>query len=159
MMVGYLMMIVPTILLDPEVSGGSSIIAPEWMLLGTFGGMALFGVGMFFSLLLWVILPPAMSHAAAQNSFSAGFHIREWWKIYRANLGGFFLSIVIAGGLYMVMIFAIQVLYLTIILCILVPFLMMFVMTYLTIVALALFAQAYKDGQDKLAAQPVALPS
>jgi hypothetical protein len=155
MIVGYMMMIVPAILLDPEISGGNPVIAPEWLILGTFGGMALFSLGMLLSLLLWVALPPALSHAAAQDSFAAGFQIRAWWKVYRANLGGFILALVISGGLYMVMIFAIQILYLTLILCILAPFLMMFALTYLTLVAFALFAQAYKDGQEKLAAQPV----
>jgi hypothetical protein len=155
MFLGYFMMIIPAILMDPEVSGRHSSFPPELMLVGTFGGMALFGLGMLFSLLLFVILPPAMSHTAAKNSFAAGFQIREWWRVYKANFGGFILSMIIAGGLYMVLIFAIQIVYITIILCFLVPFLMSAAMTYMTIITFALFGKAYRDGEEKLASKPI----
>jgi hypothetical protein len=122
-------------------------------MLFSFGGMALFGIGMFFSLILWVFLPPAFAHVAAKDSFSAGFQFREWWKIFRANIGGFILSMVISGGLYMALIFAMQIIYMTIILCILLPFLMAFMSAYLSIVISVLIAQAYRDGVLKLEEQ------
>jgi len=124
-------------------------------MLFSFGGMALFGVGMIFSIVLWLFLPPALAHVIARDSFAAAFQFREWWKIFRANIGGFFLSLVIGGGLYMILIFAMQIIYMTIILCILLPFLFAFVSAYLTIIVFTLFAQAYRDGVMKLEAQPV----
>lgn len=120
------------------------------MMVASFGGMALFGLGMFFSLMLWIILPPALSHAAATGTFAGGFQLRAWWPIFKANLGGFFLSLVIGGGLYMMVVVALQVIYMTMILCIILPFLFAFVTAYLTIILFTLFAQAYHDGVVKL---------
>jgi hypothetical protein len=122
-------------------------------MLFSFGGFALFGIGMLFSIILWVFLPPALAHVVAKDSFAAGFQFREWWKIFRANIGGFILSIVITGGLYMVLIFATQIIYMTIIFCILLPFLLAFISAYLSIIAFTLFAQAYSDGAIKLEGQ------
>jgi hypothetical protein len=122
-------------------------------MLSSFGGMALFGIGMFFTIVLWVFLPPAFAHVVAKDSFAAGFQFRDWWKIFRANLGGFFLSMVIAGGLYMVLMLVVQVIYMTIVLCVLVPFLIAFISAYLSIIIFTLFAQAYREGVTKLEGQ------
>ena len=119
-------------------------------MLFSFGGFALFGIGMLFSIIIWIFLPPALAHVVAKDSFAAGFHFREWWKVFRANIGGFILSIVIAGGLYMVLMFVTQIIYMTIIFCILLPFLFAFISAYLSIIVFTLFAQAYSDGVMKL---------
>jgi hypothetical protein len=124
-------------------------------MLFSFVGFALFGIGMLFSLILWVFLPPALAHVVAKDSFAAGFQFREWWKIFRANIGGFILSIVIAGGLYMALMLTMQIIYMTIILCILLPFLLAFISAYLTIIVFTLFAQAYSDGVMKLEKQTI----
>jgi Protein of unknown function (DUF4013) len=123
-------------------------------MLFSFGGMALFGIGMFFSIVLWVFLPPALAHVIAKDSFAAGFQFRDWWKVFRANIGGFILSMVIAGGLYMALMLVMQIIYMTIILCVLLPFLIAFISAYLTIIIFTLFAQAYREGVMRLEAQP-----
>lgn len=122
-------------------------------LVGIFGGMAFFGIGILLSLVLWVVFPPMLGHVAATNSFSAAFRVREWWKIFRANPGGFIVTIILLGGLYMALMLVLQILYMTVILCIIVPFLMAFISAYLMIIANVLFAQAYREGIEKLAAQ------
>jgi hypothetical protein len=154
MALGYFVMILPAFLMEfldssqrysDELFGG--------IMLFSFGGMALFGLGLLFSLILWLFLPPAITHTAARDSFAAGFKVREWWKIFRANLGGFFLAIIISGGLYMALAFVMQIIYMTIILCILLPFLIAFTSAYLSIVVSALLAQAYRDSVLKLEEQ------
>ena len=124
-------------------------------MLSTFAGMVLFGVGMLFSIILWVFLPPALAHVVAKDSFAAGFQFRDWWKIFKANIGGFILSMVIAGGLYMGLMLVMQIIYMTIILCILLPFLIAFISAYLAIIIFTLFAQAYRDGVMKLEEQSI----
>jgi hypothetical protein len=151
MVLGYFLMMLPAFLasfLENSYRYSDELIGP--VMLFSFGGMALFGIGMFFSLILWFFLPPAFAHTAAKDSFAAGFQIRGWWKIFRANIGGFLLTMVIAGGLYMGFMFAIQIMYMTIILCILLPFLISFMSAYLSIVIFALIGQAYRDGILKL---------
>jgi len=156
MFLGYFLMILPAFLtefLENTYRYSDELIG--FVMLFTFGGMILFGLGMFFSLIIWVFLPPAFAHAAAKDSFVAGFKIREWWKIFKANIGGFILTMVIGGGLYMVFMFAMQIIYMTLILCILLPFLMAFMSAYLSIVISVLIAQAYRDGLTKLEVQIV----
>jgi hypothetical protein len=53
----------------------------------------------------------------------------------------------------MVLMFATQIIYMTVIFCILLPFLMAFISAYLSIIAFSLFAQAYSDGVAKLDGQ------
>ena len=121
--------------------------------IGMFGGMAFFAVGMLLALLLWIILPPMLAHVAATNSFRAAFRLGEWWRVFRANLGGFLIAMILTAGLYMGVMLTVQILYFTIVLCILVPFLMAFVIGYLLIVANVLFAQAYGEAIEKLEIQ------
>jgi hypothetical protein len=150
LVIGYFSMILLPAFMGVYDAGGESM---QGMLLVMFASFALMMLGMVLSLCLWVILPPAICHTVAKDSFAAGFHIRDWWGVFRANLGGFFVTIILAGGLYMVMMIAVQILYFTIVLCILLPFLMAFVYAYLTIVSFTLFARAYREGMEKLEAQ------
>ena len=156
MLLGYFGMMLPAFIGmlsgDPYSYSNSDTFLGITMLF-SFGGMALFGVGMLFSILLWVFLPPALAHVVAKDSFAAGFQFRDWWKIFRANIGGFFLSMVIAGGLYMALMIVMQIIYMTIILCVLLPFLIAFISAYLIIIIFTLFAQAYRDGVIKLEEQ------
>ena len=155
MILGYFVMMLPAFLSiffqDPYSYNPDQFMGV--FLLGWSGGMALFGIGMIFSIALWVILPPALSHVVAKDSFSAGFQFREWWRIWRANIGGFFIALILSGGLYMVFVLVMQIIYMTLILCIVLPFLMAFVSAYLTIIIFTLFAQAYKEGSNKLELQ------
>lgn len=158
MLLGYFGMMLPAFM--ELLSGNSHSFSNSDQFLGitmlfSFGGMALFGVGMLFSIVLWVFLPPALAHVVAKDSFSAGFQFRDWWKIFRANIGGFILSLVIAGGLYMALMLVIQIIYMTIILCVLLPFLLAFISAYLTIIIFTLFAQAYREGVMKLEGQTI----
>jgi hypothetical protein len=153
MVLGYFGMMLPAFI--EMFSGNSHGVSNSDQFLGitmffSFGGIALFGIGMFFSLILWVFLPPALAHVVAKDSFEAGFQVRDWWKIFRANIGGFILSMVIAGGLYMALMLVMQIIYMTIILCITLPFLISFISAYLSIVIFTLIAQAYRDGVIKL---------
>jgi hypothetical protein len=155
MLFGYFTMMLPAFM---DIFSSNSHYSNSDQFLGitmlfSFGGLALFGIGMLFSLILWVFLPPALAHTVAKDSFAAGFQFREWWKIFRANIGGFILSMIIAGGLYMALMFVMQIIYMTIILCILLPFLIAFISAYLTIIVFTLFAQAYSDGVLKLKGQ------
>jgi hypothetical protein len=55
----------------------------------------------------------------------------------------------------MVLVLAAQIIYVTIIFCFLLPFLFSFIFAYLLIIANVLFAQAYRETLEKLAALAV----
>ena len=119
--------------------------------------MLLFGCLLtILSLPLGLIIPAAEMHAVAKNEFAAGFRFREWWAIFRANLGGFILTLVIVYVASMALTIIMQILVATIILACLLPFFIPAITTYITLVTYAMVAQAYKIGRDKLTETAVA---
>jgi hypothetical protein len=118
---------------------------------------ALFFLILFpFSLALGIILPAAESHVVANGDFAAGFRIREWWPIFRANWAGFVIAYLIAMVASFALTLIIQFAMITIILICILPFIMPAITAYLTLIMYTAFAQAYKDGKDHLSQQPIA---
>ncbi len=107
--------------------------------------------------ILWIlyalILPPAMCRTVEQESFKAGFEIREWWKVLRANFGGYLLALLLLIGFYSVLIFTFQIFYMTLVLWCLLPFILLFGSSYLSLVMYPLIALVYREGLDKIAGQ------
>ncbi len=102
------------------------------------------------SLPLAVIIPAAELYAVDKSEFAAGFRIREWWAVFRANTSGF----IAAFGIYyiatMVLMFVFQIIMSTLILSCLMPILLPALTIYLTLIMYATIAQAYKVGKEKL---------
>jgi hypothetical protein len=118
--------------------------------------MLLFGcLLVLLSLPLALIIPAAEMNVVDKNEFAAGFRIREWWGILRANLGGFIVALVIVYAASTALTIVTQILMATIILSCLLPFFLPAVTAYTTLVMYAMFAQAYKVGRDKLAGMEV----
>ncbi len=93
-----------------------------------------------------VVLPPMMVHTAERNEFSAAFKIGEWWGILRRNLAGFLAAAILTVGIYSALIFGVQLLYMTIFLCLFIPLLISPVVFYLCLTSSVAFAQAYQAG-------------
>jgi hypothetical protein len=110
------------------------------------------------SLALGIIIPAAETHAAVHNDFAAGFRFREWWPIFRANVGGFIVAYLIAMVAGMILSTFVGIAAITIIFFCVLPFIMPAITAYLTLVMYAAFAQAYKQGKDRLAASPIQTP-
>lgn len=120
-------------------------------MLGTFAAMLLFGIGFILISLVGFILPVVIAHVVAKDSFAAAFRIKEWWQIARANLWGFVTAIAMTTGAYLVGFMVIRVLYLTVVLCLLTPFLTLFLVVYLALVSSVMFAEAYRKGAENVA--------
>lgn len=135
----------------PYTTTPNSLIGLQFA--GMAGGMLFFAIGMLFILLMALVEPPVLAHVAATNSFKAAFKFGDWWKVLRANIGGFLIALILAAGIYMGVGLAMEILYFTIVLCLLIPFLMSFIAGYILIIANVLFAQAYREGLEKIAAQ------
>lgn len=108
------------------------------------------GLAMILALLLGLFLPVAIGHLVATDDFAAAFRVREWWPIFKANVAGYLVSYGLLLGFWMVLSFAIQILMFTVILCCLVPFILMFITMYLTVVGSILFGQAYRAGAEQI---------
>ena len=71
------------------------------IMVGTFGGMAAFGIGMILAFAIGVFIPVVLSHTVAEDSFKAAFRVKDWWTVFRANWGGFLISYVLIMGVWM----------------------------------------------------------
>ena len=103
------------------------------------------------SLPLAVIIPAAEMYAVEKSEFAAGFRIREWWEIFRANTSGFIAAFAIYFVASMILTFAFQIIMATLILSCLMPILLPALTMYLTLIMYTTIAQAYKVGKEKLA--------
>lgn len=132
-----------------------SSLAAIIALIGSLGGFGVFGLGMLLLLVGFVIQPVAAGHVIATGEFAAAFRVREWWAILRANPSGYLMAYVIILGLWMALTFALQILYFTVVLCCLVPFVLSFIMMYVLIIGSVLFGQAYQVGAGKWASPAI----
>lgn len=103
------------------------------------------------SIPLGVIIPAAEMHVVENNEFAAGFRVREWWQIFRANISGFIAAFFIYYLSSMALGFLIQIAVATLILACLLPFLLPAITLYSILIMYTATAQAYKVGKDKLA--------
>jgi len=121
--------------------------------------MAIFTVVMLFSMCLLVplsfataiLLPAAEMHVVETDEFAAGFRVREWWAILRANLGGFIAAFAIYYFASMAVAFGIQLLMVTLVLACLLPIVLPAITIYSLLIMYVTSAQAYRDGKAKLA--------
>jgi len=107
------------------------------------------------SLSFSLIIPVAEAHVVAKGSFSAGFRIGEWWAIFRKNIGGFVVAFMIFYGTSMLMSIVFQIIFMTIILICLLPLILPVYSMYMSTIMYTTFAQAYREGREKLGS-PVA---
>jgi hypothetical protein len=157
---GYAVMIGSTVgmAIVSESAGSDAEAAIAFlMMLVMLASFALIMVGVLLSVVVGVLSPAGLVHMSVQDDFAAAFRVNEWSKILRANLSGFLLAFLILLGLGIISTMAAQFLYITVILCCLMPFVMSFVSYYLGVVSANLFAEAYLKGQAKLA-QPASQP-
>lgn len=119
----------------------------------------IFGIAMMLifplSLVLGILLPAAEIHAIVQSDFAAGFRVREWWAVFRANWVGFLLAYVIAMAASMLLSTIVGFAMITIVLICALPLIMPAITAYLNLVMYAAFAQAYKEGKAN-SQQPIA---
>jgi hypothetical protein len=103
------------------------------------------------SIPLAVLIPAAEMYMIEQDDFSAAFRFREWWKVLRANLGGFIAAFAIYYFATIILTFAIQLLMATLIFACLLPILLPALTIYIVLLMYTTFAIAYRDGKTKLA--------
>jgi hypothetical protein len=102
------------------------------------------------STLLFVLgavpLPVAVVNMLVGGRFSAGFQLCKFVRMLRSNAWGFFIAWVAVAGLALFIYMAFMMIYTTLILCCLLPFVVAPLGFYLSTVGAALFADAYRAG-------------
>lgn len=144
-LLGYLVMLVPAI------TGAMESSRMSWQPLGMMAGMWFFmGLGIIYLLVAKFVLGAIQVHVIAKQRFSAGFEVNDWWRLLRANFGGFVLAFVIVMGVTQLLAAAVALTWFTICLICLVPFIAIVVGVYIQLVSAALYALAYREAADKL---------
>jgi len=80
--------IVPALVAETAGGEAASVLAMVSSLLGIGGGFAVFGATIVLSLAMGILVPVITGHVIATGEFAAAFRVREWWPIFRANVGG-----------------------------------------------------------------------
>lgn len=143
--VGYL------VILIPALSGAMRSSRMSWQPLGMMAMMWFFmGLGILYLLAAKFALGAIQVHVIAKQRFGAGFEFNDWWRLLRANFGGFVLAFVIVMGITQLLAGAVAVTWLTIFLICLLPFIAIIVAIYIQLVSAALYALAYREATDKL---------
>lgn len=150
---GYLIMYVPLLLMSFSSNHGSETAngMTGIFVIGMIVGLLMIFLGFILYIPLALMLPPAITHLIAKDSFMAAFRIREWWAILRANIWGFFTAAAIILGVYTILFTFVYILYFTIILCILFPIGLSVIFMYLSAVSVPLLGEAYRKGVENLA--------
>jgi len=120
------------------------LVSMTIMMICVFGGMLL-------QFVIGVVSPALLTHVAVKRSFAAILEAREWWKVLRANLGGYVIALAIVFTVYYVLFMAGYMMTMTFVCCA-VGMVVFFVMyPYLAVIAGVVFGQVYREGQLKRA--------
>ena len=122
---------------------------PVFVILLPFFGMAVLFltifIGIFLSLFEMMILPAGLMHVVHTGNFSAAFKFKQWWQILKKNFLGFLVAIIFLFGFYYLMMMVFSALYLSIVLCLAIPFALAPLSFLMGLWTIPLFAQAYRE--------------
>lgn len=104
-----------------------------------------------------VLFPPALAHVAVTRRLAAFFQVGQWWPVLRRNFLGFQAALGIFGAFYLLMVVVTQILYFTLVLCVLVPVFMILIGFYAGLVYYRLVGQAYGEAQPPVEDAPSAV--
>ncbi len=151
---GFVIMEAPIFLMSflAGADSGSAMSMSGILIAGIFIGMAMFFVGLILYIPLSLMLPPAITHLIAKDSFVAAFRITEWGAILRANFWGFFAAAAVIIGVYSILYMVAYALYLTVILCMLFPIALSVMVMYLSVISAPMLGEAYRKGVENLEA-------
>jgi len=133
---------------DQSMNPGEFVV----FMLSNLAAVAGFAFAGLISLLLSIVLPAAAVHSVVKEKYSAAFHFKAWWPVFAANFGGFLVAFVLSIGLNLVFGLISMVLFFTIILCCLLPFLTYGFQAYFYAAYAALCAEAYRVGEERATA-------
>lgn len=102
-------------------------------------------IGIFLAIIESVFLPASLMHVVHTGKFSAAFKIGQWWPILKKNFLGFLVAIIFMFGFYYFLMMAFSALYMSIILCFLLPLAMAPLSFLMGLWSIPLFAQAYRE--------------
>lgn len=155
MLIGYAVMLLGnfSFMFDPSFYSTNEP-SPEYFIGsmgGMFVGMLMIFIGVIVAAAGSFLAFPALGHLLAKGEFGAAFRFQEWWPVFKANLSGYILAMLILYGVSMGLVWVAYLFYFTIILCFLMPLALCVAMFLTSAIHFSLLAVAYRDGVHKLA--------
>jgi hypothetical protein len=102
-------------------------------------------IGIILAVLEALILPAGFMHVVHTGEFAAAFRIGQWWPILKKNFLGFIVAIIFMFGFYYFMMMAFSALYMSIVLCFVIPLALAPLSFLMGLWSIPLFAQAYRE--------------
>jgi len=128
-----------------------------WWPLLFFGSFITLFLSMFLGTVLMMLgaipLPMATANFIAEDDLSAAFRVRQWWELLRANPLGNFIAWVVVAGLMGILYLALTLMYYTLVLCCVIPFLSAPIGFYLLLVGAALFGRTYRESRGMVSGE------
>lgn len=106
-------------------------------------------IGIFLSMFELIILPVGLMHVVHTGDFFAAFKFKQWWAILKKNFLGFLVAVIFLFGFYYFMMMAFSALYMSILLCFLIPFAMAPLSFLMSLWSIPLFAKAYRESMQE----------
>ncbi len=122
------------------------------MLSGMFVLFLTTAFSMLLSIAAGLVSGPAITHMLVKESFGALFQVNAWWRVLRANLGGYLVALFLIGGLYYAMVLVSSLALYTIVLACLFPLVLVALMPYMSLFAARLFGQVYREAEVEMPA-------
>lgn len=138
----------------PFLSSGRSDAAGLLAILsmgGFFWFMFSIACSIALAFLVGIPLPAAVVHVASKRSLAALFRPKEWWKIFRANLGGFVIVFFLLWAFVFGIQLVTQLLVSSIIFCLGAFIAPALISPYIAIILSLMFGKAYQEGVETLA--------
>ncbi len=166
-LVGYSLMAIPTFTSlsqgfnQPQIYGDVDFWANfmPWTVGPSIGGSILVWIGSLVAVAAALFMWPAVLNMIAKGKFAAAFHFSEWWANLKANFLGYLVVYLISMGTYYLIGSIIGVLASTIILLCLLPFALIAVKLYLSVITFAVLGQVFVEGEQKLAVPAASQPT
>ena len=108
-------------------------------------------LGMLLLLIGGLLLPPAVAHVAVERKIGAFFRFGEWWRSLRENFGSYLVAWAVFAVVYTVVMIVTQILYMSVVLCMFVPFVSVPLGIYAAWIVYRLVGQAYGGNNSRAA--------
>jgi len=116
------------------------LVSMSIIFLSTFLGITLSFLGM-------IPLPIATARFVEQDKVAAAFKLRALWAALKANAWGYLIAWTVVIGLFGMLYIAFIAVYMSVVLCCLIPIIIAPAAFYLSTISAALFGQAYHESQ------------
>jgi hypothetical protein len=131
---------------------GDNAAAPFFMMvmLAMFFMFFAMSAGTLLLIAAWFLMPAVGAHVVATGRLGSMFEIGQWGRVLKSNLGGFALVFFAFFGMWALQYLVFYLLYMTVVLCMLVPVAVAPLTMYMLVITSVMTGQSYREGREQL---------